>query len=63
MFGVFYDAGYIGKAIDNAMRAIEAENDELKGVSPKNYATFENSLFVTLLKTFASIPINIEGAA
>lgn len=53
----------IGKAIDNAMRAIEAENEELKGVLPKNYATFENSLLVTLLKAFASIPMDIEGDA
>ncbi|NUM78268.1 SAM-dependent DNA methyltransferase [candidate division KSB1 bacterium] len=53
----------IGKAIDNAMRAIESENEELKGVLPKNYTTFENSLLVTLLKAFASIPMDIEGDA
>jgi type I restriction enzyme M protein len=53
----------IGKAIDLAMRAIEAENEELKGVLPKNYTTFENNLLVTLLKTFASIPMDIEGDA
>ena len=29
----------IGKIIDNAMRAIERENDSLKGVLPKNYAS------------------------
>ncbi|MBD5424527.1 MAG: SAM-dependent DNA methyltransferase, partial [Allobaculum sp.] len=29
----------IGKTIDNAMRAIERENDSLKGVLPKNYAS------------------------
>lgn len=29
----------IGTAIDNAMRAIEAENKKLKNVFPKNYAS------------------------
>ena len=28
----------IGQIIDNAMRAIEHENDKLKGVLPKNFA-------------------------
>ena len=31
----------IGKVIDNAMRQIEAENDKLKGVLPKNFARQE----------------------
>lgn len=31
----------IGKVIDNAMRQIEAENDTLKGVLPKNFARQE----------------------
>ncbi len=31
----------IGKVIDDAMRAIEAENDKLKGVLPKNFARQE----------------------
>ena len=31
----------IGKVIDNAMRLIEAENDKLKGILPKNYARQE----------------------
>jgi len=51
----------IGKAINGAMKAIEDENEELKGVLPRNYAAFENDLLFTLLKNFASIPIDIEG--
>lgn len=51
----------IGKAINAAMKAIEDENEELKGVLPRNYAAFENDLLFTLLKNFAAIPIDIEG--
>jgi type I restriction enzyme M protein len=41
----------IGAAINAAMKAIEDENDDLRGVLPQNYAAFENSLLVSLLKT------------
>lgn len=51
----------IGKAINDAMRAIEEENEDLKGVLPKSYSAFDNALLVTLLKTFAAIPMDIEG--
>lgn len=51
----------IGKAINEAMKAIEAENEELRGVLPKNYTSFENSLLVELLKNFSSIPMDIQG--
>jgi len=53
----------IGKAINDAMRAIEIENDDLKEVLPKTYNRLENSVLVTLLKTFNSIPMEIEGDA
>lgn len=51
----------IGKAINDAMKAIEAENEELRDVLPKTYSRLENSVLVTLLKTFSSIPMDIEG--
>lgn len=51
----------IGKAINDAMKAIEAENEELKGVLPQTYARFENSLLVALLKFFSGIPMDMEG--
>jgi len=53
----------IGAAINNAMRAIEAENPDLKDVLPKTYNRFENSLLKELLKTMNSVPMDIEGDA
>jgi len=53
----------IGKAINNAMRAIEAENEELKDVLPKTYARLDNDTLVTLLKNLNSVPMDIEGDA
>jgi len=51
----------IGKAINDAMKAIEAENEELKDVIPKTYNRLENDTLVTLLKLFSEIPMDIEG--
>jgi type I restriction enzyme M protein len=42
----------IGDAIDNAMRAIEDEYDNLKGVLPKNYSIFSKDLLKELLRIF-----------
>src|ERR1700730_3162597 len=53
----------IGKAINEAMKAIEAENEDLKDVLPKTYNSLEKSLLVSLLKNFSSIPMTIEGDA
>jgi type I restriction enzyme M protein len=53
----------IGKAIDEAMRFIEEENEELKGVLPKNaYSRIDNSTLFSLLKSF-NLPLDIEGDA
>ncbi len=57
------DGGNIGEAINNAMRAIEAENPDLKDVLPKTYNRFENALLKELLKTMNSVPMDIEGDA
>src|SRR5262249_58016774 len=51
----------IGKAINEAMKAIETENEELKGVLPKSYNKLENSTLVSLLKNFSAIPVDAEG--
>lgn len=51
----------IGKAVNDAMKAIESENEELKGVLPQTYARFENNVLVALLKHFSNIPMDIEG--
>ena len=53
----------IGKEINEAMKLIEKENDGLRDVLPKNYHQFENSTLVELIKTFNSIPMDIEGDA
>jgi type I restriction enzyme M protein len=53
----------IAKAINDAMRAIEKENEDLKDVLPKTYNHLEKQLLVSLLKNFSSIPMNIEGDA
>lgn len=51
----------IGKAISDAMKAIEAENEELKDVLPKTYNRLDNNVLITLLKVFSEIPMDVEG--
>jgi type I restriction enzyme M protein len=53
----------IGKAINDAMKAIEADNDDLKDVLPRTYNRLDKELLVSLLKNFAAIPMTIEGDA
>ena len=49
----------LGRAINEAMVAIETENEELKGVLPRSYAKLENAILTELLRCLA--PIEIEG--
>ncbi|MGI9191691.1 MAG: type I restriction-modification system subunit M [Chitinophagaceae bacterium] len=42
----------IGEAIDNAMKQIEDEYDNLKGVLPKNFSLFSKDLLRELLRIF-----------
>ena len=51
----------IGKAINAAMKAVEADNEELKGVLPKTYTKIENSTLVSLLKNFSQLDVDEEG--
>lgn len=51
----------IGKAVNDAMKAIEAENEDLKDVLPKTYNRLEKDTLFTLLKAFNSIPMEVEG--
>lgn len=53
----------LGKALNDAMALIEAENPDLRGVLPKSYTAFDNSLLVELLKGFNKIPTDIAGDA
>lgn len=45
----------IGKAVNEAMKAIEADNEELKGVLPKSYTRLGNDLLISLIKNFSQI--------
>ncbi len=51
----------IGKAINDAMKAIEGENEDLKDVLPKTYTRLDNDVLIALLKNFAGIPMDMEG--
>ncbi len=51
----------LGKHINEAMKAIETENEELRGILPQTYHQFENRTLATLLKTFNSVPMDVEG--
>ena len=51
----------VGRAVNDAMKAIEADNEELKDVLPKTYNRLEKDTLVTLLKNFNLIPMDIEG--
>lgn len=53
----------IGQAINDAMKAIEADNPDLKDVLPKTYNRLSNANLVELLKLMSSIPMDIEGDA
>ncbi len=53
----------IGKALNDAMRAIEAENEELKDILPKNYNHLDNSTLIEILRIFNSVLMDIEGDA
>jgi len=53
----------IGKALNDAMTDIEKENEDLRGILPKNYTAFDKPLLTELLKSFNSIPMDIEGNA
>lgn len=53
----------LGKAINEAMKLIEAENEELKGILPRNYGNLNNATLAELLKLMGSIPMDVEGDA
>jgi len=53
----------IGKAINDAMKAIEQENEDLRDVLPKNFQRIENSTLFELIRVLSSIPDDMEGDA
>jgi type I restriction enzyme M protein len=53
----------IGRAINDAMKAIEGDNEDLKDVLPRTYNRLDKELLISLLKNFAAVPMDIEGDA
>jgi type I restriction enzyme M protein len=53
----------LGKAINDAMKLIETENEELRDILPKTYKRLDNATLIELLRILGSIPMNIEGDA
>ncbi len=51
----------IGRAINAAMKAIEAENPDLRDMLPKTYNRLANATLVSLLKIFNAIQMDLEG--
>lgn len=50
-----------GKAVNEAMRDIEAKNPQLAGALPKTYQIFDSTLLKDLLKKVSEIPATTEG--
>lgn len=55
------DEDNIGKATNEAMKAIEEENPDLKGALPRNYTRLENWVLMELLKQLG--PVDLAGDA
>lgn len=53
----------IGKATDEAIKAIEKDNPELKDILPRGYQKLERSTLIELLRLFAPLPTQLEGDA
>jgi type I restriction enzyme M protein len=53
----------LGKAINDAMAAIEGQNPSLTGVLPRTYQSLSNATLVSLLRSVNSILGNVEGDA
>lgn len=51
----------IAGAINNAMKLIEEENSELRGVLPRSYQKIEKHILLALLKLFNSIKFDHDG--
>ena len=49
----------IGKAVNDAMKALEAENESIRDALPKTYTRFDNAILASLLKNFANIRFDI----
>lgn len=53
----------VGKAVNEAIKAIEKANPELKDILPRGYQKLERSTLIELLRLFAPLPTQLEGDA
>ncbi len=53
----------LGKAVDQAMKAVEAANPELRDVLPRGYQRLERSTLTELLRLFSPLPRKLSGDA
>jgi len=53
----------VEKAVDEAIKAIEAANPELKDILPRGYQKLERPTLIELLRLFAPLPTQLEGDA
>lgn len=51
----------VGQAVNDAMKAIEDENEELRGVLPRTFNVLSNATLVTLLRNVNSILGGLDG--
>lgn len=51
----------MGKAVNEAMRAVENENEGIRDVLPKTYNRLDNDTLIALIKNFSEIPMDAEG--
>jgi len=51
----------LGKAVNDAMRAIENANPDLRGVVPRAYSSLPNDVLAELLRLLGRLPEAIEG--
>ena len=49
----------IGLCVNNAMKALEAENEAIKDALPKTYTRFDNDILKGLLKNFTAIDFGL----
>jgi type I restriction enzyme M protein len=50
----------VGKALNEAMKAVERDNPELKDVLPRSYQLFDSVLLKSLLKKVSEIPADLD---
>lgn len=51
----------LGKAINDAMKGVEAHNPGLDGVLPRNYTAVGNDTLIELVRSLSGLPDAIEG--